>query len=766
MISAADSVTGHTATLCRLLKRNGIPTVVFVNKMDLAIRKKEEILSDLTEAFGPGFVDFSPERGREEWEDDLTLHSEELMEDALSGRGLTDDAVADSIRRREIFPVYFGSALRQDGITGLLDGIRRFLPAPAPQEEFAARVFKIARDDAGERLAFLRIYGGTLSVRQPVRYETEDGEVEEKIHQIRIYSGRKYRAVETAEGGQVAAVTGLTRVPAGAGLGGAAAAAPEVLQPFLRYTVIPAAGTDLTALRQCFRELSEEDPKLHAEWDDAAQQIRIRMMGDVQLEVLQRIVRDRFGFSVEFGTGKILYRETIREAVEGFGHFEPLRHYAEVHLILEPADRGSGITIDSSLSEDVLDRNWQHLILSALEEEEPVGVLTGSPVTDVKITLAAGKASRKHTSGGDFREASCRALRNGLRRADCVLLEPWYRFTMELPKDAVGRAMTDVGAMGGSMSEPEPEPSGMTILRGTCPASEMLPYQRAFSGMTHGEGRLQLSPAGFRECHNAEEVIRDIGYDPDRDVLHPADSVFTSHGTSEIVSWEVAPEKMHVPPVLRRERVPEETLAQRAKAYREELVTDSELMAIFERTYGPVKKNVPGRGNRAPKRPAPSSSKPEKKKTKTGRPVPTTTHIFVDGYNVIYSWKRLQDLAQEDYNAARSRLIDILCNYQGFTQSRLTLVFDAYKVPGGSGRIENAHNIEVVYTKEDETADAYIERATREAGKDSRVIVVTSDAMIQQIALGHGAVRVSSREFEEEVGRIEEAIRRELRKEY
>ena len=802
VISAADGIQSHTETLWQLLRRYGIPTFVFVNKMDLSLYRKEEILEMLRKRFGHGFVDFSgvteaasegrPFGGDEALVDELTLSSETLMEKVLEGKAPDRQDLAEAVSGQEIFPCCFGSALKIEGIDTLMNCIRLFTSEnPEQRKEFGAKVFKIARSDRGERLTFMKITGGDLAVRDIVRGKDRDGESwEEKINQIRIYSGLKYRVTDSVSQGMVCAVTGLTRTIAGDGLGAENSLDKEILEPFLVYSVILDENTDRHRALGALKMMSEEDPKLSVRWDPDTDEIVIHIMGEVQLEILKTLIRERFGFDVGFGAGRIMYKETIDDQVEGIGHFEPLRHYAEVHLVLEPGERGSGLVFSSTVSEDILDRNWQRLIMTHLEEKAHVGVLTGSPITDMKVTLAAGRAHKKHTDGGDFRQATYRALRNGLMKADSVLLEPWLEFAAEVPMDLVGRLMTDIQSMNGRFGEPETS-GDVSLLKGTIPASVMMEYQSRFMSFTRGAGKLSCHLSGYDRCPDQDAVVRQYGYDPERDVDNPADSVFCTHGESSIVKWYDIEEYMHIPGVLaeRPEAEDDEFVRERVMDYGRVLAGDDELMAIFEKTYGPVKENrlgqrslgrVRGEGGRSRKSSLASLDLAPKTPEKE-RPNHVRTCLFVDGDNITNNWGALKELADVDYGSARQKLTEILCNYQGVTQYDITIVFDAYKVGGGTGSSDRYHNVNIVFTKEEETADSFIERATYErtrknrrrkktSGTDAgapgktetRVIVATSDAQIQQIALGNGALRISARELEQDIGRVEESVRRVL----
>ncbi len=811
LISAGSGIQSHTETLWKLLKRSRVPVFVFLNKMDLSIHKKAEWIEILTDQFGSGFTDFSV-TGGERFTDSLTLGSEELMELVLEGKKITDGDIAEAIKRREVFPVFFGSALKMDGISEFLTGLGRFTLPEEKKEKLGARVFKIARDENGARLTFMKITGGALQVKDRLSGKSDDGGPwEEKVNQIRLYSGQQFRAVQEAGQGTVVAVLGLTQSQAGDGYGFEKNAHPEILEPFLTYTVVSEDGTDYHTLLQDIRVLAEEDPKLHVTWKAASQEIRIQMMGQVQLEVLAQTMLDRFGCRVSFGAGRILYKETIGAPVEGVGHFEPLRHYSEVHLLMEPSERGTGLSLQSVAPVDQLNRNWQSQIMTALQDYSHVGVLTGSLLTDVKITLVSGRASKKHTEGGDFRQAALRAVRNGLMKAENILLEPWFSFTIDLPTENVGRAMTDLQKMKGSFQPPETD-GDRSVLKGRGPASELMNYQEELTRYSRGTGRIYLQLDGYDACHNTAEVLQQTGYDPLRDVDNPPDSVFCMHGESDIIPWDQVEDYMHLPSIFGRgdsELSDDDLVAAKVRRYEERIADDAELMAIFERTYGQIDQGTAGgrnvRMNAAgsgisgvrminadgtvdygwsSRRAEPGAAKEEsrdrdltaeqrqeqkhshlasRKKEMEKR---AQTYLIVDGYNVLYNWKNLEELRRIDYGAARQELLETLCNYQGFMQCRIAVIFDAYKVKGGgsasSGRF---HDIDVIYTNEDQTADSYIERMTKELSGKYQVRVVTSDSQVQQISMGHGALRTSSREFLSEVRSVEDAIRRVIGKE-
>ena len=755
VISGTDGVQGHTATLWRLLARYHIPTFLFVNKMDLAGTDRAALLEQLRSRLSGGCVDFSAS----DWEESAALCDDGILEKYLEEGNLDDGDVISLIRHRKVFPCWFGSALKLDGVAELLQGIGRYAVPPLYPQEFGAKVFKIARDPQGARLTYLKVTGGSLRVkalltnRRPGGRETAGPLWEEKADQLRLYSGPQYRLAETVPAGEVCAVAGLSHTYPGQGLGVEPEASVPLLEPVLSYQVCLPEGANVhTALRQ-LGQLEEEDPQLHITWDETAREIRLQLMGQVQLEVLRRLIWERFGLEAALGAGSVLYKETILEPVEGVGHFEPLRHYAEVHLLLEPGEPGSGLRFDAACSEDQLDRNWQRLILTHLEEKEHLGVLTGSPITDMKITLTAGRAHLKHTEGGDFRQATYRAVRQGLMQADSILLEPWYEFRLEVPAEQVGRAMADVQRMGGSFDPPELL-GDTSVLTGSVPVAEMRGYAMELAGYTRGKGKLACTLAGYRPCHDAPAVIEQVGYDPERDTENPADSVFCAHGAGYNVKWDEVPAHAHVESGVRlnepeEEETPAARQPRRQAAPVSSLEEDKQLAAIFERTYGPSK-------GRELFRPAPV--KPAEYHFEPSGP----EYLLVDGYNLIFAWDELKKLAADNLEGARQALADLLCNYRGFHDCQVILVFDAYKVPHGTGEVSRYHNLYIVYTREAETADMYIEKTTYQLAKQRGVRVVTSDGAEQLIILGHGALRVSARSFREEVERTNGEIRRIL----
>ena len=752
VVSGTDGVQSHTETLWRLLRRYHVPTFVFVNKTDLPGKSKEELLAQLNHRLGEGFVDFGmPQADRD---DALALCDENLMNRMLEAGLLTDAEIIPAIARRHIFPCWFGSALKLDGVEELLGGLDRFTrPAPA-LDTFGAKVFKVSQDEQGARLTWLRVTGGELKVKAQLSGEADGEPWTEKANQLRLYSGTKYTLAETIHPGQVCAVTGLTKARQGEGLGAERDSDLPVLEPVLSYQVLLPEGADVHAALGKLHRLEEEEPQLHVVWNEALGEIHVQLMGEIQLEVLRSLLAERFGLNVEFGPGGILYKETITEPMEGVGHYEPLRHYAEVHVKLEPLPRGSGMQFAADCREEVLDRNWQRLVLTHLEEKQHLGVLIGAPLTDVKITLIAGRAHLKHTEGGDFRQATYRAVRQGLMMAKSQLLEPWYAFRLEVPVESLGRAMTDIQRMEGSFDPPE---SGeeTAVLTGFAPVAAMRSYPMEVVSYTRGRGRLTLTPDGCRPCHNAAEIIEAVGYEPEHDLDNPADSVFCAHGAGFVVPWDQVRSHMHVDSGWGKSKSPEqETQAvpqRRTAAYRATLEEDAELLKIFERTYGPIKRDPLAAFRPTQKRERPDFD------AQQWEILPE--YLLVDGYNIIFAWDELNALAKDSLEAARHKLMDILCNYQGYQKCNLILVFDAYRVPGSPGSIEQYHNIHVVYTKEAETADMFIEHVTHEIGKGRRVRVATSDGMEQIIILGHGALRVSARMFHEEVQNVEKQIR-------
>lgn len=758
VISGADGVQGHTETLWKLLKLYEIPTFIFINKMDQPGTDRESLLTELKERLDEGCIVFGKGKNVESLEE-IAMTDEAVLDYFMEHETVRNEDICRLIRERKIFPCYFGSALKLDGVQELLAGFEEYMKPFDGKKEFGARVFKISRDDKGERLTFLKVTGGKLVVKMPINKE-------EKINQIRIYSGAKYEAVNEVEAGGVCAVTGLSSSYIGQGLGVEKGTAAPFLEPVLTYQMILPEGADTTKVLRELKQLEEEEPLLNIVWNPALEEIHVQLMGEVQTEILKTMIAERFHLDVEFGTGKIVYKETIKSPVVGVGHYEPLRHYAEVHLKMEPLEAGSGLVFDTDCSEDVLDRNWQRLILTHLQEREHPGVLTGAPITDMKITIVAGRAHLKHTEGGDFRQATYRAVRQGLKSAESVLLEPWYSFVLEVPSEQVGRAMSDIGQMNGSFEGPEAEDKqGMVHLTGTAPASEMRDYQREVWAYTKGRGRITLTLKGYEPCHNAEEVIEEIGYDSERDVDNPTGSVFCVHGAGFLVKWDEVPEYMHIKEDFLAEKPgieQDEMMAVQmgnhcnySGGYSSSYDDDPELLTIMEREFGSKQKERERYSSYRKQ----TVSTPVRHTTVIKENEPKKEYLLVDGYNIIFAWEELNELAKASIDAARNKLMDILSNYQGFIGCTLILVFDAYKVKGNQGEVQKYHNIYVVYTKEAETADQYIEKTTHEIGRKYKVTVATSDALEQVIVMGQGAYRISARDFYEEVERTEKQIR-------
>ena len=758
VVSAADGVQSHTMTLWRLLKRYEIPVFLFVNKMDRDDADREGLMRELRERLSEGCTDIeSIYAGDEDKIESMAVCDEVMLEEYLEKGLVGKGTISRAVSARKIFPCWFGSALRAEGIAELLDGIAELSPCPAYGNDLGAKVYKISRDSQGNRLTWLKVTGGLLKVKEALP------DVPGKINQIRIYSGEKYELVREAQAGTVCAVTGLEETHPGQGIGCEEASELPVLEPVLTYRIELPDGCDVHTMLRNLRQIEEEEPQLHVVWEEDSGEIHIQLMGEVQTEVLQQMVKDRFGVLIGFGEGNIVYKETIKAPVEGIGHFEPLRHYAEVHLLLEPGERGSGMQFLSECAEDVLDRNWQRLILTHLEEKEHKGVLTGSAVTDMRITLLTGRAHQKHTEGGDFRQATYRAVRQGLRKAESVLLEPYYEFRMELPMENVGRAMSDIQRMSGSFDGPEAE-NGQAVLTGSAPVSEMRGYQKEFAAYTGGFGRMFCTVRGYDICHNSEEVIGRLAYDPDSDVENTADSVFCSHGAGIIIPWYEVEEHMHVESGVKEtssgQELPPVTVVKPVRHTIE--LTQEELDAIYVRTPDPVKRKV----NRRPvtvsaDRTAVSGGKENTAGMSGRKRGDLEEYLLVDGYNIIFAWDDLRELSEADLAAARGKLADILCDYQGYRKCTLILVFDAYKVEGNPGEVTRYHNIHIVYTREAETADQYIEKTVRRISRKHEATVATSDALEQVIILGQGARRMSAAGLREEVERARKELRAE-----
>ena len=753
VISGTDGVQSHTRTLWRLLKRYEVPTFLFVNKMDLNGADKAVVMEDLKKNLDGGCVDFTA--APEERDENVAMGGEEALEHFLEEGFVPEEMTRELIAQRKVFPCWFGSALKVEGVEDFLEGLSRYAQQPVYPAEFGAKVFKISRDAQGARLSWLKITGGSLKAKTILSGGEGDERWQEKADQLRIYSGTKFKVVDEVSAGDVVAVTGLTRTCPGQGFGVEPDSPGAVLEPVLTYQLILPQGVDPHTALPKLRQLEEEDPMLRIVWSERWKEIHVQLMGQIQLEVLQRLIAERFGMDITFGSGTIVYKETIANTVEGVGHFEPLRHYAEAHLLMEPGERGSGIRVYSACPTDQLDLNWQRLIFTHVLEREHPGVLTGSPITDIKFTVVAGRAHLKHTEGGDFRQATYRAIRQGLMQAKSVLLEPYYDFRLELPADCVGRAMTDIQGMGGSVDAPEQE-GELTVLTGFAPVAGLRDYWQDVTAYTRGRGRLSCTVRGYEPCGDQEKIVAEMGYDPERDADNPADSVFCSHGAGVNVKWNEVFDHMHVHSGIdlnpRQEREPEAPSRRRASSGGS-IEQDKELMAIFERTYGKVER----KSFEPTKKPA-RAELSEKYNIRTQFSGPE--YLLVDGYNIIFAWEELAALAKQDVAAARGVLTDILSNFRGYQKCEVILVFDAYKVKGNPGSVEKVNGIYVVYTKEAETADAYIEKTTYDLGRNHRVRVATSDGLEQVIILGHGALRLSARAFKAEVEQAQGNISR------
>ena len=774
VISASDGVQAHTQTLWRLLKRYEIPVFLFINKMDQPGTDRAAILLELKKQLSDGCIDFTElgagtEEEAQENEksstimEEIAMEDETAMESFLETGRIAGEQIREMIVQRKIFPCFFGSALRNAGVDTFLQGFDRYTLAPEYPDEFGMKVFKIARDEANNRLTYLKVTGGTLKVKSPlsnadhVRFGEEVWE--QKVNQIRIYSGTKYELINEADAGMVCAVTGLDHTYPGQGFGIEAQGETPVLEPVLHFRLILPEGVEPAVMLPKLRQIEEEEPELHIVWNEKLQEIQIQIMGEVQTEILKSMIAERFGVEVSFGPGKIVYKETIADTVEGVGHFEPLRHYAEVHLLLEPLEPGSGIVIDTDCSEDVLDKNWQRLIVTHLKEREHIGVLTGSVITDMKITVIGGRAHTKHTEGGDFRQATYRAVRQGLKQAQSVLLEPYYEFHIAVPQNMVGRAMTDIEKMHGKFEGPYQEGDAQ-VLRGIAPVACMANYQKEVTAYTKGLGKVTIQFAGYYPCHNTEEVVAQTGYDPERDLSHPADSVFCAHGAGFIVPWNEVPDHMHVEGRLlkKKEQQEEAPSGKKTKTYDPDHWIDiEEIDAILARTYH-ANKHEKGATKqwRTTKKVISGDNAPRYAPVKA---VSKEEYLLVDGYNIIFAWESLKELAAVNIDGARGKLLDILCNYQGIKKCNLIVVFDAYRVKGHQTEMLDHHNIHVVYTKEAETADAYIEKFAHENGRKYHVTVATSDGLEQIIITGQGCHLLSAREFEREVEAANQTLR-------
>ncbi len=807
MISGADGVQGQVRILWKLLQHYRIPVFLFVNKMDQNGTDQEALLQEIQKELDSRCLDFTRDLASDEMQENLSLCREELMEAYLEGKPVNQEDIRSLIAERELFPVFFGSALKMTGVEELLKGLEEYLPEKEVPEKFGARVYKISRDPSGTRLTWIKVTGGSLKVKSLLSGQRKGEPWQEKADQIRIYSGAGYTQVQEAGAGCICALTGLSASWPGEGLGTEKDAEQELLEPVLNYSVILEEGEDRQKALRIFRTLEEEEPMLHVGYEDASGEINVSVMGQVQMEILTQQLEERFGLHVTFGPGSIVYKETILSPVEGIGHFEPLRHYAEVHLLLEPGEPGSGLVFDSVCREDVLDKNWQRLIMTHLEEKKHKGVLTGSEITDMKITILAGRAHQKHTEGGDFRQSTYRAVRQGLMQARSVLLEPVYEFRIELPQEYLGRALNDISVMGGRSDAPDTD-GEKAVLTGSAPAALLANYQEELTGYSRGQGRIYCSLKGYEPCHNAEEVLDERGYDPDLDTENPSGSIFCSHGAGFYVPWELVPEYCHVdsgwsdPEAGQREedefgygenafdsvrkKDPEEQLSWKERD-RKAGFEEAELEKIFQRTYGSSYKrgeeeSLQGKPgwkrsrvisadgisytqsavNSGFKAAEKAAAKAERLSRAAKRDPEEEEYLLVDGYNIIFSWEDLKKLSEKNIDAARDRLLDLMCDYQGYRKCTLIVVFDAYKVKGGTEHVMQYHNIYAVYTKEAETADQYIEKTVHRIGHKHRVTVATSDALEQMIILGGGASRLSAKGFLEEVKRSS----RELKEEY
>lgn len=756
LISGADGVQGHTETLWRLLAQYHIPVFLFINKMDQEGTDKTQILTEVKQRLSGGCLDFSGD-DREKQLEELAVCDDALLEEYLETEDLQMVSIQTAIRDRKVFPCYFGSALKVEGVEALLDGLWNYTAVPPFSDVFGAKVYKITRDEQNSRLTHLKVTGGTLKVKDILPG------TEEKINQIRIYSGTKYEAVQEVPSGGVCAVTGPVSTYPGQGLGTQKAQDMFILEPVLTYQIVLPEGSDVHKMLQNLRLLEEEEPQLHIVWEEQLGEIHAQLMGEVQTEILKSIIWERFGVQIDFGRGNIVYKETIKFPVEGVGHFEPLRHYAEVHLLLEPGERGTGLEFTSDCSEDILDRNWQRLILTHLGEKEHKGVLTGSAITDMRIRLVSGRAHQKHTEGGDFRQATYRAVRQGLKKAESILLEPYYEFRLEMPSVNIGRAMTDIQRMCGSFEHPKT--GGETaVLTGKAPVATMRGYQTEFLSYTGGRGRMSCSLKGYEPCHNQDEIIASAGYDSETDTENPTGSVFCAHGAGFVVKWDQVEAYMHL------ENTMQKTSVHGMEEWKEEInipavsgtasrieLTESELDAIYRRTPDPVRKNQAAPVTIRASEKAPSADSKWSRNGKENEP--KQEYLLVDGYNIIFAWEELSDLAEVNIEGARDKLMDIMSNYQGYKKCTVILVFDAYKVEGGQGEVLKYHNIHVVYTKEAETADQYIEKTVHKIGRRHEVTVATSDVLEQVIIMGQGAQRLSAAGLKEEVELMEKEIR-------
>ena len=750
IVSGSEGVQGHTETLWKLLKRYEIPTFIFVNKMDMPLANKEFISENIRLYLGDNIIDFSKQIDEEQ----IAMCDEGVLDYYMEQGTVSTEMISSLIENRQLFPCYYGSALKNQGVQELIEGICKYTCAPVYEDVFGAKVYKISKDSSGNRLSHMKITGGTLAIRDEITGVTSGEEWKAKVNDLRIYSGEKYRSVQCVSAGTVCAVAGLEHTYSGQGLGVEFETEEPDLQPVLSYSVILPNGCNRNQVFSWMKELEEEDPTLHLCWNDETSEINIRVMGPIQIQLLKNQMQERYGLDVDFGQGKILYKETIIDTVEGVGHFEPLRHYAEVHLLLEPGEPGSGITFESKADTNFLAKNWQRLIMTHIAEKEHRGVLIGAPVTDIHITLIAGKAHLKHTEGGDFRQATYRAVRQGLKKAQSVLLEPYYDFVLEIDGELVGRAMTDLSQRNAQISAPETVGTKSRIT-GYAPVSTIGDYQIYLNEYSHGTGTITLKYKGYAPCHNQEELIEQFGYDSESDMRNPTGSVFCSHGAGFYVPWDEVEQHMHVKTDLRSNEsfdvIPETVMQKKESPIKDAYAFDRELMEIFEKTFGPIKrKSVNQKRTKTYSTPKKSTS------GKTGTILPEC--LLVDGYNIIYAWEELKILAGENVDSARDKLLDMLSNYQGYTEKTVIAVFDAYNVKRHKETIYRHQNVYVVFTKEAETADLYIAKTTHQLANKYRVTVATSDALEQLIIMGHGALRMSAMNFYEEYCRVEQEI--------
>jgi len=743
VISGADGIQGHTQTLWRLLSIYKIPVFIFINKMDQVGTDKENLLKELKLRLNDGCIDFE-EKNMEIFYDQIAMCDEKVMENFIETGEIKSIDIFKLIKSRKVFPCYFGSALKLEGVKEFIDGIVKYTEKPFYPEEFSAKVFKISRDDQGNRLTFMKITGGSLKVKTALTNKQTG--IEEKVNQIRFYSGQKFELANEAEAGSICVVTGLTKTYPGEGLGRERESSKPLLMPVLSYRVILPEGCDPRTMLPGLREIEEEEPELHIVWEEDLQEIQIQIMGDVQIEILQNIIKERFDIDVTFDSETILYKETILNTVEGVGHFEPLRHYAEVHLLMEPGESGSGLQFFINCSEDYIEKSWQRLILTHLEEKAHKGVLTGSIITDMKITLVAGRAHKKHTEGGDFREATYRAVRQGLKQANSILLEPYYEFELELPEKMVGRAMTDIEKMHGTCEISQVN-GDMAIIAGNAPVVTMRNYQREVISYTKGKGRLFCSLQGYAPCHNSDEIIKSIGYDSERDMWNPTSSVFCAHGSGFIANWDEVKNYMHIESYLQKEKVNNSQIAEKVSIEQEQSIGLEEIDQIINKTFyaNQGKKSV------WKKRKTALESYYKADTYTTVNNIAKEAYLLVDGYNIVFAWEELKEIAKDNIDAARTKLLDILCNYQGIIENKIIVVFDAYRVKGHSVEVFDYNNIHVVYTKEAETADQYIEKFVHQNHGNYGITVATSDCLEQIIIRGNGAALLSAMELMEEI---------------